>query len=111
MECLLCHPGPVFTFALTALARDQIPKQFSFRKPIRRGQVDGICIYFKAAFDDDISFSTGPAAAKTHWPMLLYRTPARDCRDGDISELDVETHDLAEYCYCSWRIDIHDGTV
>jgi len=111
IECLLCHPGPVFTFDLTALARDQIPKQFSSRKPVKRsGQVDGICTYFKATFDDDISFSTGPEAAKTHWPMLLYRIPARACRVGDTFELDVEAHDLAEHCDWSWRIDIHDGT-
>ena len=76
---LLCDPVPVFTFDLTALTREQIPKRFLVSKPVMRsGQVDGICIYFKAIFDDDISFSTGPGSVKTHWPMLLYRTPARD---------------------------------
>jgi predicted RNA methylase len=111
VEFLLCEPESVFTFDLTTLTRDQIPKLFSSRKPVRRsGQVDGICIYFKAAFDDDISFSTGPKAVKTHWPMLLYRTPALNCQVGDIFELGVEAHDLVEYCDWSWRIDIHDGT-
>jgi len=47
----------VFIFDLTTLAPDQMPKLFSVSKPIRRrGQVDGICMYFKAIFDDDISF-------------------------------------------------------
>ena len=78
VEFLLCEPEPVFTFDLANLTLEQIPKRFSVRKPIvRRGQANGICIYFKAIFDDDISISTGPDSAKTHWPMLLYRTPAR----------------------------------
>src|SRR6476620_5908792 len=85
VEFLLCDPEPVFTFDLTTLTLDQIPKRFFVSKPIiRAGQVDGICMYFRAIFDDDISLSTGPEAAKTHWWMLLYRTPARIYRAGEI---------------------------
>ena len=52
---LLCDPVPVFTFDLTALTREQIPKRFLVSKPVMRsGQVDGVCIYFKATFADDI---------------------------------------------------------
>src|SRR5262245_42166115 len=55
VEFLLCDPKPVFTFDLTTLALEQIPKRFSVSKPIMRpGQADGICIYFKAIFDDNI---------------------------------------------------------
>ena len=91
VEFLLCDPEPVLTFDLTKLTLDQIPKRFSVSKPImRHGQIDGICMYFKATFDDDISFSTGPDSVKTHWPMLLYRTPVRIYRAGEIFEMQVE---------------------
>ena len=110
VEFLLCDPEPVCIFDLTSLTLDQIPKQFSVSKPIiRRGQVDGVCMYFTAIFDDDISFCTGPQALKTHWPMLLYRTPGRTCRAGEIFEMQVEVPDLSDYLCWSWQIDIQNS--
>jgi type I protein arginine methyltransferase len=107
VEFLLCDPEPVFTFDLTTLTLDQIPKRFFVSKPIiRAGQVDGICMYFRAIFDDDISLSTGPEAAKTHWWMLLYRTPARIYRAGEIFGMQVEVPDLSEHRGWSWQIDM-----
>lgn len=103
---LLCDPVPVFTFDLAALTREQIPKRFLVSKPVMwNGQVDGICIYFKATFDDDISFSTGPGAIKTHWPMLLYRTPVRAYRAGEKFSMKVEAPDLSDHLGWSWQID------
>ena len=97
----------MFRFDLTTLALDQLPKRFSASKPVvRHGQLGGICMYFKAIFDDDNSFSNGPQGTKTHWPMLLYRTPARMGRAGDIFEMQVEVPDLAEHLEWSWQIDI-----
>ena len=102
---MLCDPEPVFSFDLNTLTLDHIPKQFCVSKPIvRRGQVDGICMYFKATFDDDIAFSTGPEAPKTHWPMLLYRTVARVYHVGETFEMQVEAPDLSEHHYWSWLI-------
>ena len=107
VEFPLCEPEPVFTFDLANLTLEQIPKRFSARKPIIRGcQADGICIYFKAIFDDDISISTGPDAAKTHWPMLLYRTPARTYDAGEIFAMQVEVPELSEHRGWSWQIDM-----
>ena len=71
----------------------------------RRGHMDGVCMYFKAIFDADITFSTGPQAPKTHWPMLLYRTPACTCDAGEIFELQVEVPDLSDYLGWKWRVD------
>src|SRR6476660_3286936 len=98
VDFLLCDPEPVFTFDLTTLTPDQSPKLFAVCKPVlRQGQVDGICMYFKADFDDDLSFSTGPEAAKTHWPMLLYRMPAHIYRAGESFEMRVEAPDLSDH--------------
>jgi protein arginine N-methyltransferase 1 len=105
VDFTLCDPEPVFSFDLHTLTFDHIPKRFCVSKPImRHGQVDGISIYFKATFDDDIAFSTGPDAPKTHWPMLLYRTAARVYRVGELFEMQVEAPDLSDYHYWSWRI-------
>ena len=105
VQFLLCDPEPVFTFDLITLTLDQIPKRFSVSKPIiRRGQVDGVCMYFKAIFDADISFSTGPDFVKTHWPMLLYRTPLCIHRAGETFEVQVEVPDLSEHLGWSWQV-------
>jgi len=56
-------------------------------------------------FDDNISFSTGPQSAKTHWPMLLYRTPARIYSVGETFSLKVDTPDLSEHHKWSWQTD------
>lgn len=61
-------------------------------------------MYFKAAFDDEISISTGPETANTHWPILLYRTPARICRVGEIFGMQVEAPELSEYLDWTWKI-------
>lgn len=102
---MLCDPKPVFGFDLSTLTLDQLPKRFCLTKPVvKRGAVDGICMYFKAIFDDEISFSTGPEALKTHWPMLFYRTAARPYRIGESFELQVEAPNLSEPHSWSWRI-------
>ena len=106
VSSLLCDPVPVFTFDLITLTLEQIPKRFLVSKPVvRNGQVDGISIYFKAVFADDISFSTGPGSVKTHWPMLLYRTPVRAYRTGEIFNMKVEAPDLSDHLGWSWQID------
>ena len=110
VQFLLCDPEPVFTFDLATLTLHQIPKRFSVSKPIiRRGQVDGVCMYFKAIFDEDISFSTGPDSVKTHWPMLLYRTPVRIYRAGETFEMQVEVPDLSEHLGWAWQIDSRES--
>jgi protein arginine N-methyltransferase 1 len=107
---LLCDPESVFAFDLTTLTLEKVPSRLTVSKPIvRHGQLDGICMYFKAAFDDDISFSTGPQAPKTHWPMLLRRTPARRYDVGQTFSMQVEAPDLCEYLDWTWQIDDREG--
>ena len=106
IDFLFCEPSPAFEFDLTTLTRDELPRRFSVRKPVKRaGQLDGICIYFRAIFDDEIAFSTGPDAVKTHWPMLFYRTPAQAYRSGQVFVLELDViRDLSDYLEWSWHI-------
>ena len=105
IEFLLCDPEPVFSFDLATVTRDHLPKRFCVKKPIvRRGQLDGICMYFRAIFDNDISFSTGPDAVKTHWPMLLYRTQVNAYQPGEVFTTVVEVPDLSDHIEWTWRI-------
>ena len=105
IDYLLCDPSPAFAFDLTVLTREEFPRRFSVCKPVKRvGQLDGICMYFKAIFDDEITFSTGPDAVKTHWPMLFYRRPAQAYRLGQVFALEVEVPDLSDCLEWSWHV-------
>jgi len=109
VEVLLCDPQPIFAFDLATLRSDDLPERFSARKRIvRHGQIDGLCIYFEVSFDDDIKFSTGPGARKTHWPMLLYRTSENSYLVGESVDIEAEFGDLADYH--TWKIDIQQCT-
>jgi protein arginine N-methyltransferase 1 len=91
IDLMLCDPEPVFSFDLNTLTRDQIPKKQVIKKPIiRNGQMDGVCMYFKVIFEDCFAFSTGPFHPKTHWPMLLYRTPATFYTIGKTFQMNFE---------------------
>lgn len=101
----LCDPEPVFAFDLRVLTRDRVPSRFATSKRIvRSGQIDGIAIYFKAMFDGDIGFSTGPEGPRTHWPMLLYRIEASSHRAGEVVSLEVEAPDISDYRGWTWRL-------
>ncbi|MCE9555040.1 MAG: methyltransferase domain-containing protein [Planctomycetes bacterium] len=100
----LCDPEPVFSFDLTTLTRDGIPRRFHIRKRIAHpGRLDGICMYFKASFDDDISFSTAPTAPKTHWNIPLYRMPGRVYDAGEPLEMNVDVPKLADHLTWTWK--------
>jgi len=100
----LCEPDPVFTFDLGTLTRDAIPRRLNLRKRIiRPGRMDGICLYFKASFDDDISFSTAPTAPKTHWNIPMYRMPGRAYEVGESLEMSVDVPRLADYLTWTWK--------
>ena len=65
VDFLLCDAEPVASTS-THWSLDQISKRFCVTKSIvRRGQIDGICMYFKATFEYDIAFQS-PEAAKTN---------------------------------------------
>ena len=107
LQVLICEvlTVPWASLDLATLTLDQRPTRFSASKRIKRGgQLDGVCMYFKATFDADISFCTGPDSPRTHWPMLLYRTPARGYDVGDSFNMQVEIPDLSDHLGWSWQI-------
>ena len=106
VEFSLCEPSPIYTCDLTTLTRDSIPTRFSVRKPVTRsGELGGVCSYFRAIFDDDIAFGTGPLdRPRTHWTMDLFRFPTRSYRQGDIFEMSVDVPRLSDHKTWRWEL-------
>jgi protein arginine N-methyltransferase 1 len=82
----LCDPRPVLTVNLNRMQDpDELTRSFeAVRTVVRPGRFDGLCLYFRVIFDDQISFETSPAEPRTHWANRLFRAEGRDCVPGDI---------------------------
>lgn len=103
----LTDSEPVLSFDLETANEDDLPRRFRFRRPVRtRGRVDGISVHFVARFDDEISISTSPFAARTCWKVPILRVEARELEVGDDVEVTVDAPDLANQRTWSWRVDV-----
>lgn len=85
IDYFLCEPEPVLSFDLDAM-HDQyeIPKSIeTAKKVVRSGSMDGLCLYFRAIFDDEINFDTSPLSPRTHWNHPLFRTARKHYAQGE----------------------------
>lgn len=99
LEYYLCEPSPILTVDLNTLdSADDLPKTLvSHKTVVRDGDVDGVSIYFKTSFDDDISFTTGLDNPNTNWRPPFFRLPRRACSAGDVLALTLKVdnfHDV-----------------
>ena len=106
----LCDSEPVLSFDLETVNPRDLARTFRFRRPVRvPGRVDGICIHFTAHFDDDISISTSPFAARTCWKVPILRCTARTYEAGEVVELKLEAPDLANVRTWRWQVEAAAG--
>jgi type I protein arginine methyltransferase len=81
---LLCEPRAVYTFDLETMRDTDVPDRFASERIVEHeGRLDGYCLYFRASFGDQTSFTTFPFDRKTHWGIPLFRAAARIYRKGD----------------------------
>jgi len=91
IDHLLCDPVPVISFDLN----DPEPA-IDFKIPAQNrivtdpGVMDGICLWFRTIFDDEISFDTNPMNGKHSWSNRLFRTPALSYQRGERIRFEVE---------------------
>ena len=85
IEYFLCEPEAVLSFDLDKMNdENEIPQIIeTTKKVIRSGSMDGICLYFRVIFDDEINFDTSPLHARTSWPNPLFRTENRHYEEGE----------------------------
>lgn len=95
-DYFLCEPEPVLSVDLNAIdSPDQIQRRFEVSRVVRRaGVMDGLCMYFRALFDEETSFGTSPALPPTSWGNRLFRTEQRACRAGDVLRYSIAMDDL-----------------
>jgi len=85
VDYFLCEPKPVMSFDLNAITDPgEIPTSIETSKEVvRSGSMDGICLYFRVLFDDEIHFDTSPFSLRTHWNHPWFRTERRQYARGE----------------------------
>lgn len=112
----LCRPEPLLAFDLNAMTDpDELAKSVKVsRTVVRPGRFDGLCLYFRVIFDDQISFDTSPAGTRTHWANRMFRTEGRECTAGQVltyefsmgDPVDVNTWTLSRPATTRRRADV-----
>lgn len=95
VDYFLCDPEPILSFDLNTMHDPgEIPNSIETTKNVvRPGQMDGLCLYFKVIFDDEIGFDTSPLSPFTHWDHPLFRTERRAYARGEELSLKINLED------------------
>ncbi|WP_224361217.1 methyltransferase domain-containing protein [Hyalangium versicolor] len=103
---LLCEPEPAFTFDLETVKLGEMPRSLRFTRTVRRaGRLDGFCVFYRASFDEEMSFSASPLRENNPMPMMLLRVDSRAFSLGDALSLDLEMPELEDVTSWRWRFD------
>ncbi len=93
VDFLLCEPEPVLSFDMND---DNHPISYRIKpqkkRVLRPGIMDGVCLYFKIIFDDEISFTTIPLDVERcySWSNRFFRTERTPYHINDIISYNVK---------------------
>ncbi|HEY8553504.1 MAG TPA: 50S ribosomal protein L11 methyltransferase [Burkholderiales bacterium] len=106
VDYFLCEPAPILAFDLNQMKdASELPRTAELSRPVARaGILDGLCLYFRVIFDDEVSFDTSPLHLPTHWGNRLFRAPQRECRPGDELSVRLDMADVTDVF--SWTVDV-----
>ncbi len=105
----LCDPEPMFAFDLNTMnGPNDMPRVVRATREVKRaGALDGLCVYFRAWFDDEISLSTSPLEEFTHWGNRLFRFDGRHFESGATISYELRMEELVKPE--SWQVTLGQG--
>lgn len=108
INALLANPEPILAFDMNAEDfRADFPTSLTqTKKIVRRGRMDGLCLYFRIVFDDEIAIDTLPMETSTHWKNRLFRTESRQVEPGQELPFTLFMKNLARPE--TWSIALHN---
>jgi type I protein arginine methyltransferase len=109
-EAFVGRPEPVVAVDLHEVTLADVPTSVSYsRTALADCSVDGLCVYFEAAFDNEHGFGSSPADPPTHWGSPLLRIPIRDVKAGQIVDVSLALPDIGNPRSWTWKVDIRDA--
>ncbi|MBJ6761246.1 class I SAM-dependent methyltransferase [Myxococcaceae bacterium JPH2] len=104
VEHLLCEPEPSFAFDLETMAVDGLPSVVRYERPVvESGRVDGLCLFYKVAFDAELSFTVSPLRGRNHTGMTLLRVDPREYERFEMLSFELELPDPSDVRTWRWR--------
>jgi protein arginine N-methyltransferase 1 len=105
VERLLADPEAVYACDLMTMEPEELPRELRFRKRVvRAGRLDAVCLFFRAIFDEEIAFATFPHDKRTHWSTPSFRLEPRECRAGEVLEVELVIGDVRHLD--SWKVRV-----
>jgi type I protein arginine methyltransferase len=105
VERRLCDAEPAFAFDLETLRTGSLPRRLHLERPVvREGRVDGLCLFYRASFDPELSFDTFPERQRARTPMLLLRTEPRDFARYETLRLELSLPELSDITTWRWSL-------
>ena len=105
VDHLLCDPEPAFAFDLETMAADGLPHRVRYSRPVvEEGRVDGFCLFYKVAFDAELSFNVSPLRGQNHAGMMLLRVDSREFERFDTLSFELELGDPGDVRTWRWQL-------
>lgn len=103
VERRLCDPEPAFALDLETLRAGSLPQRLRLERPVvREGRMDGLCLFYRAGFDPELSFDTFPERRQACTPVLLLRMDPRDFARYETIRLEVSLPELSDVTTWRW---------
>lgn len=103
---MLCEPKALMTFDLETMNEGDVPESVHYENTaIRDGRIHGLCVGFRAHFDDELSFEAMPIGTQTNWRMTMFRLEECDIRKGQRIIYDLSFGDIRDYE--TWSLSWH----
>ncbi|WNG33899.1 methyltransferase domain-containing protein [Archangium violaceum] len=103
VERRLCDAEPAFALDLETLRAGSLPTRLRLERPVvREGRVDGLCLFYRAGFDSELSFDTFPDRPRACTPVLLLRVDPRDFARYETIRLELSLPELADVTTWRW---------
>ncbi len=102
----VCSPHPLLTLDLETLEAAQLPRTLTYEGTATGdARIDGLYLYFRAGFDEEIAIDTAPTNPPTNWAQRLLRVEQKQARQGDAVryELTIGSYLHEETWRLQWR--------
>lgn len=108
VDSLLANPEPAVYADLETMSLYDIPRRIEIRRTVTRpGRLDGVCTWFRAIFDEEISFTTQPTASDVRsWTVPMLRLESRELQAGDEIRLVLKMEDFADPDTYTWEYSV-----
>jgi protein arginine N-methyltransferase 1 len=85
------------------MAADGLPHRVRYERPVvDAGRVDGFCLFYKVAFDAELSFSVSPLRGQNHAGMTLLRVDSREFERFDTLRFELDLVDPGDVRTWRW---------